>query len=223
MHLFLLTSLVLGMVGCDTEALEEGAEDVATTQATTTPPPPDNVEVPMPELPEGQTVAVSVELSKIQFTGAKITGSHDGGFGQFDGAVVVSDDQVLATKFDIDMASTTADVPKLAKHLMGKDFFKVKKYPKATFVSSEVAAASDPGAVTHMVKGVLDFHGKKRPLSFPATVAVGETAITVSATFDINRQNWGVAYPGKPDDLIKDDVRIHLDLNFPTSSTPKAE
>jgi polyisoprenoid-binding protein YceI len=74
-----------------------------------------------------------------------------------------------------------------------------------------------------MVTGVLDFHGKRRPLSFPATVAVGETAITVSATFDINRQNWGVAYPGKPDDLIKDDVRIHLDLTFPTSSIPKAE
>lgn len=223
MYLFVLTSLLLGMVGCDSEAPEEGAVDVPTTEAPTTPPPPENVEVALPDLPEGQAVAVSVELSKIHFTGAKITGSHDGGFEQFDGAVVVNDDQVLAAKFEIDMASTTADSPKLAKHLMGKDFFKVKKYPTATFVSSEVAAASDPGAVTHTVKGVLDFHGKKRPLSFPATVAVGETAITVSATFDINRQNWGLAYPGKPDDLIKDDVQIRLDLNFPTSSAAKAE
>ena len=104
MHVFLLTSLVLGMVGCDSEALEDGAGDVATTQTPTAPPPPANVEVPMPELPEGHTVAVSVELSKIQFTGAKFTGSHDGGFGQFDGAVVVSDDQVLATEFEIDLA-----------------------------------------------------------------------------------------------------------------------
>jgi len=223
MHLFLLTSLIVCVVGCDSEAPDEGAVDVPTTQNPTTPPPPANVEVPLPEFPEGQTVAVSVNLSKIQFTGAKFSGSHDGGFEQFEGAVMVSDDQVLATRFEIDMSSTTADNPKLAKHLMGKDFFKVKKYPKATFVSSEVLAASDPGAVTHMVKGVLDFHGKKRPLSFPATVAVGETAITVSATFDINRQNWGVAYPGKPDDLIKDDVQIRLDLNFPTASATKVD
>ncbi len=75
MHVFLLTSLVLGMVGCDSEALEDGAGDVATTQTPTAPPPPANVEVPMPELPEGHTVAVSVGLSKIQFTGAKFTGS----------------------------------------------------------------------------------------------------------------------------------------------------
>ena len=176
----------------------------------------------MPELPEGQSVSVSVDLSKIHFTGSKVTGSHDGGFDRFEGVVVLSDDQVLATKFEIDMASTTADSSKLAKHLMGKDFFKVEKYPKATFVSSEVSAADDPGAVTHTVKGVLDFHGKKRPLSFPATVAVGETAVTVSASFDINRQNWGVAYPGKPDDLINDDVEIRLDLNFPTGQE-KAE
>jgi polyisoprenoid-binding protein YceI len=223
MHIYLLSSLILGVIGCDTEAPEGEVADVPTTEAPATPPPPVNVDVPLPELPEGNTVAVSVELSKIHFTGAKFTGSHDGGFERFDGAVVLSDDEVVATKFEIDMSSTTADNAKLAKHLMGKDFFKIEKYPKATFVSSEVAAASDPGAVTHTVKGVLDFHGKKRPLSFPATVAVGETAITVSATFDINRQNWDLAYPGKSDDLIKDDVQIRLDLNFPTPSAPKAE
>ena len=41
---------------------------------------------------------------------------------------------------------------------------------------------------------------------------MGAAATTVSASFDINRQNWGIAYPGKSDDLIKDDVQIRLNL-----------
>ena len=61
-------------------------------------------------------------------------------------------------------------------------------------------------------------HGKTRPLAFPATVTVGVSATTVTASFDINRQNWGIAYPGKPDDLIKDDVQIRLNLSFPTKA-----
>ena len=78
--------------------------------------------------------------------------------------------------------------------------------------------------VTHIVSGVLQLHGKRRPVNFPATIEAGAAAVTVSASFDINRQNWGVSYPGKKDDLIKDDVKIKLDLNFPVgdaSSKPE--
>ena len=117
------------------------------------------------------------------------------------------------------MSSTTADHPKLVKHLVSKDFFHAEKYENAKFVSSAVIPAKNPGAVTHKVDGVLEFHGKSRPLSFPASITVGETETTVTATFDINRQNWGVSYPGKPDDLIKDDVEVRLNLTFPATGS----
>jgi polyisoprenoid-binding protein YceI len=175
--------------------------------------------VPLPELPENEGIEVQLEGSSILFTGAKITGSHDGGFDAFTGRVVLKDDQVIGAQFVIDLNSTTSDHPKLTKHLKSKDFFHAEKYGSATFVSATVTPAVNPGAVTHRVDGVLDFHGKRRPLSFPASIVVGEEAITVTASFDINRQNWGVVYPGKPDDLIRDDVQIKLNLNFP----PKAE
>ena len=85
-------------------------------------------------------------------------------------------------------------------------------------MSSELVAATESGAVTHNVKGVLGLNGKTRPLSFPATILLGEAATTVEASFDINRQNWGVSYPGKPDNLIKDDVQVRLSLRFPTGA-----
>ena len=36
----------------------------------------------------------------------------------------------------------------------------------------------------------------------------------MTAEFTIDRQLWGLAYPGKPDDLIKDQVLIKLDVNL---------
>ena len=37
--------------------------------------------------------------------------------------------------------------------------------------------------------------------------------VNAEAEFVINRKDFGIAYPGKPDDLIKDDVAIKLSLH----------
>jgi hypothetical protein len=42
---------------------------------------------------------------------------------------------------------------------------------------------------------------------------VSETGTQIIAEFSINRQNWGISYPGKPDNLIRDDVVVRFDLN----------
>jgi len=216
----LTTTLLMSLLACDggdEKAAVESTAPAATEEAP--PPPPADVDVPLPAVPEGLAHSVQGKDSFIQFTGAKVTGSHDGGFDKFSGQVVLKDDEVIATTFTIDLRTTTTDNAKLAKHLMSKDFFHAEKYGEAKFVSSAITPAENPGAVTHKVDGVLDFHGKSRPLSFPASITVGATATTVTATFDINRQNWGVSYPGKPDDLIKDDVELRLNLTFPSGAS----
>jgi polyisoprenoid-binding protein YceI len=215
-----LVCIVLAFVACGDDVVESATEvsDGPAVPVAQAPPPPANVNVELPTLPVGdRTIKVSTSLSKIAFTGAKITGSHDGLFKSFDGTVVMTEDQVVATSFTIDMDSVDADHPKLTKHLLGKDFFYAENYPTAIFRSVDVVPAENPGAVTHIVSGVLQLHGKRRPVNFPATIEMGAAAVTVSASFDINRQNWGVSYPGKKDDLIKDDVKIDLDLNFPVA------
>jgi len=215
-----MPTLVLALFACDGQTKTESEQSTAPAVTDDTPPPPPaDVDVPLPDLPEGPAQDVKLEGSTIQFTGAKISGSHDGGFSNFSGKVILKDDEVTATTFTIDLSSTTADHPKLVKHLVSKDFFHAEKYENAKFVSSAVIPAKNPGAVTHKVDGVLEFHGKSRPLSFPASITVGETETTVTATFDINRQNWGVSYPGKPDDLIKDDVEVRLNLTFPATGS----
>ena len=85
------------------------------------------------------------------------------------------------------------------------------KFPKATFTSTEIKAGGDKGA-THTVTGELDLHGVKKTISFPATLAVTADGATGTAEFSINRKDFGLVYPGKPDDLIRDDVGIKLSL-----------
>jgi hypothetical protein len=36
--------------------------------------------------------------------------------------------------------------------------------------------------------------------------------VKIAATFDIKRKDFGIVYPGKAEDLIRDEVVIRLDL-----------
>jgi polyisoprenoid-binding protein YceI len=88
----------------------------------------------------------------------------------------------------------------------------VERFPQATFRSTAVEASTDPGA-THRVTGELTLHGVTKTLRFPATIRASEQAVDVQSEFSFNRKDFGVMYPGKPDDLISDEVLLKLELH----------
>jgi hypothetical protein len=57
-----------------------------------------------------------------------------------------------------------------------------------------------------------------RAITFPARVSVGPRAVSTTAEFSINRREFGIVYPGMPDDLIQDAVTIRLNLTAPRGS-----
>jgi len=145
--------------------------------------------------------------SSVGFVGAKVTSDHTGGFKKLKGSAIVDKDGNLSSiDAVIDMTSTFADHPKLQKHLLSPDFFDVGKYPTATFKSTSIGDGK--------VIGVLDFHGKQNQISFPATITSTATSVSVKGEFNIDRKKWNVLYPGKPDNLIKDQVLIKLDVTY---------
>ena len=150
--------------------------------------------------------------SKIEFTGAKVTGKHEGAFSSFEGTVgLVNNDPIMsAVQVSIDLGSLTITPPKLAKHLKGADFFDVDKFPKATFSSTAIRPSS--GTSTYNVTGRLDLHGVNKPLTFPATIRTATESVEAEAEITLNRKDFGIVYPGMPDDLISDDVRIKLTI-----------
>lgn len=163
--------------------------------------------------------AFSQADSKVAFVGAKITGKHDGSFGQLRGEILVSaqDPTKSTVTVEIDTASLTTDAPKLTGHLQSADFFDVEKFPKARFVSTAIRAGGEGGA-THTVTGNLELHGVTKAISFPATIRVSAGAVEVDSEFAINRKDFGLTYPGKPDDLIKDQVLLKLTVRGKPSS-----
>jgi polyisoprenoid-binding protein YceI len=164
----------------------------------------------------GESLTISPDNSKIDFVAAKVTRSHNGSFKQFSGTIDLlnSDPLQSIVSVAIDTASVVTDEPDLTKHLQTPDFFDVAKFPKANFVSTKIEPNTANGA-THSITGNFDLHGVKKSITFPATIQVAPTGVSVNAEFAINRKDFGLMYPGKADDLIKDGVVIKLSLNVP--------
>jgi len=160
--------------------------------------------------PAGGQRYVFAEGSTVSWVGSKITGSHDGGFHAFGGEIVLVDGDVAASRVSvvIDTNSLWSDNENLTGHLKSADFFEVETYPTATFTSTSI----EPSEEGYEVTGNLELHGVTKSIAFPATIDVEEGRIAARAEFFIQRFDWGIVYPGKPDDLIRDEVVIRLDL-----------
>jgi polyisoprenoid-binding protein YceI len=200
--LILLTVLTLpAMVGCADPAADA---------------PKAVVEDAAPTVEEGaNTDGVEYAMtsdSTITFVGSKVTGSHDGGFESFTGAIWLVDGDPASSSFEvaIDTTSIWTDTERLTGHLKSADFFEVETYPTATFTSTAIEAADEENGYT--VTGNLDLHGVTKQISFPASIEIAEGEIKATAEFAIKRFDFDIVYPGKAEDLIRDDVLIKLDL-----------
>lgn len=156
------------------------------------------------------TVLPLAEGTEVSFVGSKVTGSHDGGFRKVSGTVTLPDEDLSKAAIDvtIDMTSLYSDDEKLTQHLSSPDFFDVAKFSTATFKSTGVTK-SDTG---YTVAGDLNLHGVTKGITFPAEIALNGGELTAKSEFAINRKDFQIVYPGKPDDLIRDEVVIKFDL-----------
>ena len=153
---------------------------------------------------------VSTADSKIGFEGSKVTGSHGGGFETFTATIVVKDGQLVpnGTSVEIDMDSTWSDSEKLTGHLKNADFFDVPSHPTTTFKTTLIEKADD----VYNITGNFNLHGVTKSITFPAEIQVSETEVKVNAEFFIKRFDFNIEYPGKADNLIRDEVVIKLNI-----------
>ena len=144
--------------------------------------------------------------SKVEWVGAKITGDHTGGFKTVKGSASVNEGKLTALSAEIDINSLFSDDDRLTSHLLNDDFFSAPKFPTATFTSTKIEQGK--------VYGILDMRAIKKEISFPATINVTAQRVDIKAEFTINRRLWGINYNGKPNNLIKDEVLIKLDVHY---------
>jgi len=162
----------------------------------------------------GTLYTITPQTSKLEWTGSKVTGTHAGSFAAFSGTISVVGGSVEKSRVtvDIDTTSLTSSPDKLVTHLKSPDFFGVEQFPRATFASTSLKAAGDK-ASSYQVTGNLSFHGVSRSISFPANITIAGDVVNADASFSINRKDFNLNYPGKVDDLIRDDVLITFSLH----------
>jgi polyisoprenoid-binding protein YceI len=184
----------------------------------------------------GETYNVDPAASKIEFIGTKVTGYHLGEIKIKSGALAVNDGKITGGNFVMDMTSLdihggsdTAADNKLEGHLKSADFFEVQANPEATFVVTSVKpfAGTVKDTVdkrqeaiskykvanpTHTISGNLTIKGVTKNIEFPAQVTVSSNSVHALAKFNIDRREWKIIYPGKPDDLIRNDVHLGIAL-----------
>jgi polyisoprenoid-binding protein YceI len=212
--ILLLLALSLA-AGCgDTSAIDDAPKASVQAPVEAAPaatPAPTSEEEGAAE-PSSAPLALDPAASSIGFLGAKLTATHEGGFKAFKGALRLVDGAPASLTVEVDTASVFADKPKLESHLKSADFFDVASLPTATFTSTSFVRGDGD---TYNVQGAMTMHGVTRDIGFQATVTTTDGAIRAATTFQINRQDFGITYPGKPDDLIKDEVALRIVLVFP--------
>lgn len=184
----------------------------------------------------GETYKLDAAGSKIEWIGTKVTGHHQGEIGIKSGSLDVKDGTISGGNFVLDMTSIrvtdkgdTATNNKLQGHLLSPDFFDATANPEGKFEITSVKPFS--GTVTdsadkrqegiskykvanptHTISGNLTLKGVTKNVEFPAQVTVSGTAVDALAKFNINRKDWNIVYPGKPNDLIRDEVHLGIAL-----------
>ena len=202
-------ALMLLAFGCANPADDKPAAEVGEATAV-----PEAIE-------SGSTYMIDVTQSKLGFVGSKVTGSHDGGFNSFEGTIEVVNNDPTASRVmvKIDATSLWSDNDKLTGHLKSPDFFDVENQPEASFESTSIEPAAEGGFT---ISGNLTLHGVTKGISFPATIEIAESGVRAQAEFFVMRFDFGLEYPGRPDDLIRDEVVIKFDLVGVPGATPGA-
>ncbi|MAR89267.1 MAG: hypothetical protein CML06_00090 [Pseudomonadales bacterium] len=95
-----------------------------------------------------------------------------GRFNDFEGQFVLDEDnpEHSSTKVTIDVASVDSNHAERDKHLRGKDFFQVDKFPEASFVSTKIEKT---GEETAKITGDFTLKGVTKPITLDAKYVGG--------------------------------------------------
>ncbi len=122
-------------------------------------------------------------------------------------------DSIRSVHISIDIADLKSDNKQLEEHLRGEDFFDVKKYPGAGFVSEKIEYA---GAAAVRITGILTIKDVSKTVQFEASISKEKVGQKINGTISIDRTIFGIRYNSKSffsglgDQAIKD----KFDLTF---------
>ncbi len=151
---------------------------------------------------------VQADKSRIAFVSRQMGVPVDGEFRKF--TVQLSFDPARPesgrAQIDIDMASIDAGSAEANEEVVGKNWFFVKQFPKAGFVSTSVKPL---GGGKFEVAGKLTIRDKTRDVQAPFTLTTQGASTQFDGSFIIKRADFGIGQGVWADfDTVASDVQI---------------
>jgi polyisoprenoid-binding protein YceI len=145
--------------------------------------------------------------STLTFKGSYQGEAFEGKFKKFDAAVSYDEADPSKAKFDVkvDLASVDTASSERDDSLKGSDFFDLKKFPQAHFVTASFAKGPD-GAVT--ATGTLTIRDQTKPVTLKVKFAATGDKATLDVDTTLKRLDFGLG-AGKDWADISADIPVH--------------
>lgn len=145
-----------------------------------------------------QNFKVNNEKSIVEWTGRKVTGSHNGTIGIKDGSFTFKDNKLSLGKFvidtrsikilDIEDAETNAQ---FAGHLASDDFFNSDQFPESVF---EIKHAEPGDDHLYYVTGDLTIKGITHPVDAVLKISTQENKATIQSKIVLDRTKYNMKF-----------------------------
>ncbi len=145
--------------------------------------------------------------STLTFKGSYQNEAFDGKFKKFDAAISYDEADPTKAKFDVkvDLASVDTASSERDDSLRGSDFFDLKKFPQAHFVTTSFAKGAD-GAV--VAQGTLTIRDQTKPVALKVKFAASGDKATLDVDTTLKRLDFGLGTAKDWVDIAAD-VPVH--------------
>ena len=163
------------------------------------------------------------ERSRIQFVSKQMGVPVEGGFNRFEAKIRFDPvkPEAGSVELSIDLASVDAGSAEANDEVVGKNWFNVKSFPQARFVSSSVRSL---GNNRYEARGRMSIKGRTRDVSAPFIVKSSGNQGLFEGSFVLKRLDYGIGEGtwGDPS-VVADEIQVRFSIVVATSALPKTK
>lgn len=170
------------------------------------------VSVPASLVYAGELGTVALDMSQVTFTSKQMGVPVEGTFKKFSAQLNFdpAKPETGKAQVEIDTASVDAGSTEANEEVVGKNWFNVRQFPAAKFVSTSVKPA---GNNRYDVTGKLTIRDKTRDVTIPFTLTPQGNTAQFQGSFAIKRLDYDIGRGGGWDvDTVADDVNIKFKI-----------
>jgi len=154
---------------------------------------------------------IQAEGSHIRFSALQEGETFTGEFEEFSGLIRFDPENPEAgsVKIDIPLKSVDAGSNDRNSTLPDKVWFSTKKFPIATFTSTDVTVVGDG----YLAKGALSLKGVSIPVDLPFDLALDDNKAVMTSSYEMDRTKWDVgAAPWDTDEWVSRTVMLDIQV-----------